>query len=145
MWCAGCAAPVFVPSNLQPETVAGGVAVRLVPADTVDRMDHFGGLLGTTLKTGPILAAVFTAGAPTKGELEIVSTKGETAISDLGFTGLYTYTIAAVLRVDGGAKFPVTATGTERAHGVQPPHVYAQRACERAAVELAAQLEALLR
>lgn len=142
----GCASPTIPPAplgSLDPQTIGTHAPIALAPQDAA-RVDSTGAPGGRTYSSGRIFAAVFDAApAPERPTIEIVSTKTDWSIVNLGFTAVYTYQVTAMLRA-GCEKHLLVATGTEKQYGVLMPVHYAQRACENAAVELAKEAEAYL-
>ncbi|HVU34671.1 MAG TPA: hypothetical protein VHE61_14655 [Opitutaceae bacterium] len=119
------------------------VPVLLRPADR-DRVDTIAGASPARLHSGEVFAAVFTGTAGREVPVvEITATQSHREVGAFGLRARYSYQISAVLRLHG-KEHVLKATGIETQRGTRAPAIHAQLACERAAVDLAKQVQTLL-
>lgn len=144
---AGCVEPsqavIAHAFPFQKETLAVQVPVHLYP-DSSSRIDSAIGSGPYSIPTGEIFSQVFNGNTDSKAELRITHTESSREMTDVGYSGVFTFHVEAELHV-GNDVYTLAATGSEHGERGRSIVASAQIACERAAVDLAQQCAAVLK
>jgi len=145
---SGCVTPPPLSlTEINRETPLTGMSPVMVvcPSDIEQRVEETHAL-GLTMQyeTGKIFAKAFKGTRTDQPHIELVESKLAASITDVGFTGIFSYQ-ATIKLIGPNGVFELKAEHTRKVHGFEMPNVSVKIIVETVVADLLRQAEARLK